>query len=240
MRPIHWFLAALLAIALIGVPGARLVLATGNGAPSGTHYNLNIIGVPKDKTADMNNNDGHRIFVQLVGGQDAAKLSGQTFNTITRVNKIFLQPAPPGESFQVLDANATDANGASFQLPADVSTTWTVWARALGKPGGTSDTTTCATTAGIDGVLGTADDEVICSMATLHMERTKNAKFSNVSGTLLFITLNVFGGTTLSTCLGGVSGTQTLSLFNSCLQNYFWNYQNNGLKLLQLRFYPVS
>ena len=95
MRPIHWFLAALLAIALIGVPGARLVLATGNGAPSGTHYNLNIIGVPKDKTADMNNNDGHRIFVQLVGGQDAAKLSGQTFNTITRLNKIFLQPAPP-------------------------------------------------------------------------------------------------------------------------------------------------
>ena len=57
---------------------------TGNGAPSGTHYNLNIIGVPKDKTADMNNNDGHRIFVQLVGGEDAAKLSGQTFNTITR------------------------------------------------------------------------------------------------------------------------------------------------------------
>jgi len=33
--------------------------------------------------------------------------------------------------------------------------TWSVWARALGKPGGTSDTTTCATTAGVDGVLGT-------------------------------------------------------------------------------------
>ena len=22
--------------------------------------------------------------------------------------------------------------------------------------------------------------------------------------------------------------------------NYFWNYDNNGLKLLQLRFYPAS
>src|SRR5437899_2555022 len=127
--------------------GTVSATTTGNGAPSGTHYNLNIIGVPKDKTADMNNNDGHRIFVQLVGGEDAAKLSGQTFSTITRVNKIFLQPAPVGGSFLVLDANATDANGAAFQLPADVSTTWTVWARALGKPGGTSDTTTCATTA---------------------------------------------------------------------------------------------
>src|SRR5438105_4371608 len=122
MRPIQLLFVSLLATALIGIPASRLVLATGNGAPSGTHYNLNIIGVPKDKTADMNNNDGHRIFVQLVGGEDATKLSGQTFSTITKVNKIFLVPAPVGGTFQVLDANATDANGAMFQLHADVST----------------------------------------------------------------------------------------------------------------------
>jgi hypothetical protein len=30
----------------------------------------------------------------------------------------------------------------------------------------------------------------------------------------------------------------TVNVFNPCLQNYFWNYNNNGLKLLQLRFYP--
>src|SRR5436309_16112070 len=40
---------------------------TGNGAPSGPHYNLNIIGVPKTKTADMTNSDGHTIFVPLDG-----------------------------------------------------------------------------------------------------------------------------------------------------------------------------
>src|SRR5437773_4474025 len=152
---------------------------TGNGAPSGAHCDLNIIGVSKDKTATMTVGDGHRIFVQLNGGEDAVSLNGKLANQLNKVNKIMLQPAPAGESFQVLDANATDANGAAFQLPADVSTTWSVWARALGKPGGTSDTTTCATTAGLDGILGTADDEVLCSMATLHMERTKNAKFSN-------------------------------------------------------------
>ncbi len=33
---------------------------TGNGAPSGAHYNLNIIGVPKNKTATM---DGKRQIV---------------------------------------------------------------------------------------------------------------------------------------------------------------------------------
>ena len=55
-------------LALAGVSGA---LAgnnlNGNGAPSGAHYNLNIIGVPKDKTADMTDGSGHRIFVKLEG-----------------------------------------------------------------------------------------------------------------------------------------------------------------------------
>src|SRR2546428_167494 len=55
---------------------AASVTTTGNGAPSGSHYNLNIIGVPKDKTAAMTNNDGHRIFVQLVGGNTAGGPTG--------------------------------------------------------------------------------------------------------------------------------------------------------------------
>ena len=220
------------------------VTMTGNGAPSGAHYNLNIIGVSKDKTATMTIGDGHRIFVQLNGGEDAVSLNGKLANQLNKVNKIMLQPAPAGESFQVLDANATDSNGALFQLPADVSGTWTVWARALGKPGGKSNTTTCATTAGVDGVFGTADDEIVCSLSTLSMERTKGKQaFVNVSAELLFITITVdpTANTALATCLGVTTITDvTLSLFNGCLQNYFWNYDNQGLKLLQLRFYPKS
>src|SRR5947209_11781616 len=220
------------------------VATTGNGAPSGAHYNLNIIGVPKDKAASMTTGDGHRIFVQLWGGEDAVSLNGKLSNQLLKVNKIFLQPAPAGESFQVLDANATDANGALFQLPADVSGTWTVWARALGKPGGKSNTTTCATTAGVDGVFGTADDEIVCSLSTLSMERTKGKQaFVNVSAELLFITITVdpTANTALATCLDVTTITDvTLSLFNGCLQNYFWNYDNQDLKLLQLRFYPRS
>jgi len=220
------------------------VATTGNGAPSGAHYNLNIIGVPKDKTATMTTGDGHRIFVQLWGGEDAVSLNGKLSNQLLKVNKIFLQPAPAGESFQVLDANATDANGALFQLPADVSATWTVWGRALGTPGGKANMTTCATTAGLDGILGTADDEVICSMGTLSLDRTKGKQtFTNVSGDLLFMTITVDPTTnaSLATCLGVTStSTVTVSLFNGCLQNYFWNYDNQGLRLLQLRFYPAA
>lgn len=210
------------------------VATTGNGAPNGSHYNLNIIGVPKDKTADMNNNDGHRIFVQLNGGSSTGAITGKNFTDISKVNTILLAPAPVGGSFQVLDANATDQNGALFQLPADVSTTWTVWARALGKPGGKADMTTCATVTVIDPLTGATTQEVVCSLATLKLERTKNAKFQNVTSQLLTITLSAANAT-----LAGCTST-TVVLFDPCLQNFFWNYDNQGLKLLQLRFYPVS
>ena len=88
----------------------------GNGAPVGDHYNLNIIGVPKNKTADMSSSLGRRIFVPLAGK-----------------TKILLSEG----DFQVLDANGTDGS-ASFQLPSpdadgDGITSYSVFARALGK-----------------------------------------------------------------------------------------------------------
>jgi len=61
-------------------------------------------------------------------------------------------------------------------------------------------------------------------MATLHMERTKNAKFSNVSGTLLFITLNVVGVPRSRRVWAASRYADALPL-QYCLQNYFWNYR---------------
>ena len=51
-------LCAVLILALaIAVPAFA-----GNGLPvNGPHYNLNIIGVPKGKTAEMDGNHGHRL-----------------------------------------------------------------------------------------------------------------------------------------------------------------------------------
>ena len=60
--PVIIFMGILMLIAF-----SSFAFAQGNGAPSGPHYNLNIIGVPKDKTADMDGNQGHRIFVKLEG-----------------------------------------------------------------------------------------------------------------------------------------------------------------------------
>jgi hypothetical protein len=212
--------------------------ATGNGAPSGAHYGLNLIGVPKNKTADMTGNNGHRIFVQLYGGEDATSLNGRQWSDVSKQNKILLSP---GTDFQVTDANATDNNGAAFTLPADVSTTYAVYARALGKPGGTSTMTTCA----VDPTTG----EIFCSDEHVVSLRTKGkSTFTNVSQELLTanITVDPDLNPDLATCLG-LSVTDgddpatavRVNLFNPCLESYFWNYQNNGLKLLQLRFYAL-
>ena len=197
----------MIVIALVLVLAAAIPAAaqTGNGAPSGAHYNLNIIGVPKGKSADMSNNNGHRIFVSLMGN-----------------SKILLSE---GENYQVLDANGTDGS-ASFQLPNpdpdnDGITEYSVWARALGKPGGSSVTTTCA----YDEL-----DQLWCSIYSMVLVREKGkSTFDNVTRELLYIYVDLDGDGT----------AERYPLFDEALQDYFWNYDNNGLKLAQLRFYEI-
>lgn len=172
----------------------------GNGTPNGAHYELNIIGVPKGKKADMTS-PGHRIFVNLTGK-----------------TKIMLNE---GSDFAVLDGNGTDGS-ASFQLPNpdptnSGTTRYSVYARAVGKPGGTASMSTCAT----DPLTGT----VVCSNLTY--VAVKGTKFQNVSAELLYIYADLDNDGT----------AERYPLFDSRLQDFFWNYDNNGLKVLQLRFY---
>lgn len=177
----------------------------GSGAPSGSHYNLNLIGVPKNKTADMTDSLGRRIFVPLTGSCQIKLGEGD---------------------FQVLDANCTDGTGA-FQLPNpdadnDGVTTYSVWARALGKPGGSSSTTTCAT----EPTTG----DLYCSVYSMVQTRDKGkSAFSNVSKELLYVYVDIDADGDLD----------RMPLFDSRLQDYYWQYDNNGLKLVQLRFYPL-
>ena len=208
---INFFLGMLMFLAF----SSGAFAGSGNGAPSGSHYNLNIIGVPKNKTADMVGNQGHRIFVKLEGK-----------------SKIYLKEAPEGEGFQVLDANGTDGNGAKFQLPDpdpdnDLVTEYSVFARALGKPGGQSFMTTCFEY--LDEGLGEYVE--LCSAQTLSLTRKKGKQtFQNVSQELLTLVIDVDDDGVL----------ERVGLFDEELYEYFWDYDNNGLKIVQLRFYPIT
>src|SRR2546428_12460333 len=111
------FCVLLLLVLAFATPGFT---QTGNGAPNGAHYNLNIIGVENPKTDAMTGSDRHTIFVAL-GAKNSAVTS-----------RIYLTPGP----FAVCDGNAFDPayacdgtllaqQGAVFQLPCDTAVTTT-------------------------------------------------------------------------------------------------------------------
>jgi len=195
---------------------------TGNGAPNGAHFELGIIGVSDPKTQPLTDSNRHTIFVGLGTSKKG------TTNPITN---IYLTQGP----FAVCDGNgflpaidcsgnpvAGAGNGAVFQLPCDLLTdtcsggtqqAYSIWARALGS-GGNSSITTCGTTD-----LGA----VICSTEKALLVRGHGQQtFKDVTSQL----------TTIDTTLG------TISLFATGFQNFFWSYDNNGLRLAQVRFYP--
>src|SRR6266436_5488641 len=166
---------------------------TGNGAPSGPHYELGIIGVTDPKTQPRTGSDRHTIFV----GLGVNKKGGDV------ITNIYLTQGP----FAVCDGNGFDpayacdgslvaSAGAVFQLPCDTLTNtcltgtsqaYTIWARALGKPGGSATATTCATD---------LTNTVVCSTEnTLLVRSSGRQKFKNVTSEL----------TTIVTPLGTIS-----------------------------------
>ena len=204
------FGAVLLVILLaVAMPVAA---GSGNGMPSGPRYNLNIIGV-YDKTAPMDGNTGGRIFVKLDGR-----------------SKIWLTGDPlPDAYFQVTDANGTDNDGAAFTMPTNVTANYDVYVRALGKPGGMADMTSCY-----------VDQFNVewCLSTPLHLERKAGKPITiEASDELLTVDVRVCTAWDLT----GACTTweiQNIPLFSDTLLDYFWQYDNNHLRLAQLRFYP--
>ena len=186
-------------------PGGPQAVRTGNGAPSGAHYNLNIIGM-NTKTNDIPQNSGRVIFVKIQGN--------------TRILLI------EGDDYLVLDQNGTDGV-AEFQLPnpdpdGDGTTVYSVFARALGKPSGNATMKTCATD---------PEGDEVCSLAVLVLDASgRPAKFENVSKELLYVYVDWDGDGTVD----------RVPLFADQWQGFLWDYDNNGLRLAQLRFYECS
>jgi hypothetical protein len=224
MKPVVFAVAVLLTAS-----SAYAQHSTGNGSQSGSHYNLNLIGHNDCLGDDFTGSNRHVIAVLLNyndGSQD-----GQLFSTLDKRNKIFLSP---GTDFQVTDGSACD--GAYFTLPSDVSSTYVAYARALGSP--KDDPTGTITTCAVDtlGTDTTADDEIVCSTAdnVLTLSRTKGGapKFTNATDELLFLCADLNDN-------GTCENNEKVQLFDARYYSYFWDYDNNGLRLVQIRLYPV-
>jgi len=218
---------------------------------NGQHFTLNIIGVKNDKgkNANMGNDldsaNGNVIFVDMTGK-----------------TKISLSE---GEDYAVLDKNGTDGE-ATLQLPptgldpyvigdkgnANTISNYSVFVRPLGTPGGYTTITTCADVLKDDladwlnadavNVLNDAADmggyASIESVGQLITERDSGkSSFTNVTAELLTIVLKIeviVEDVVVDTIY------VRIPIFDDMLENEYWEYDNNNLKLLQVRFYAVG
>jgi hypothetical protein len=234
------------------------------GVPDGYDrlYKFNIIGVDNPKNEDMDQGAGKVIFVNL---NDKSQI-----NLVCSDDEEVLADYPELEagSFDILDKNATDSDGAILALPdpnldpyivgekgdADVWSAYSIYIRPLGQPGGWADITTCAdlldsTFAGLlpgklvsvlnrEGDLGG-----YCSIEQVGKEITERPKgksvFTNVTAELLTIVFQV----TVDLDDDGIADETVcvrVPIFDDILENEYWEYDNHGLRLLQVWIYDNS
>jgi hypothetical protein len=235
---------ALAIIAIMIIAGGLVAVQggndnNGNGAPSGKHYTLNILGKNWDKgdyaliwdendqnfNPEIKQDNGHRIFVKLGSNGNMKK---------TRILLYDSQLIEGAKDFQVLDADGTDGK-AAFALPPPetvvvdgevTSSAYTVWIRVLGPPRGQADM--------YSGFYDKTDGTTWVSLEVVEIRqeggtvsRKSPPKFVDVTKEL----------TTIYVDTDGDLIPERYNLFDNSGYQYFWDYDNQGIKHVQLRFY---
>jgi hypothetical protein len=230
-KPVVVVMAVALAFVMVLSAGVGVVQAgIGSEIPdNGKHYNLNIIGVPHNKTADMKDSNRHTIFVPL--GENGVPKSVKIY--------VVRNYANPSE-FQVLDGNACDEDGATIAVPfEDYGTlSFNVYATALGKPGGHAKVD--ATVTFEEGTYG----ELLMTSFELKRENGKGTKgpkpldISKIFRATGWIDVCGEMGVKDPSC--DITFTNVWVFNVPTLLEYLWDYNNQGLKLMQVRFYPTT
>jgi hypothetical protein len=192
------------------------------GAPkgidyNGTHYNLNLIGKDKVMPGDYDNNDRHTMFVPEYT-TDFETPNGEPGVTI------WMQQ---GEEFAVIDGNATDGTG-RFQLGKG---RYAVYVVSKAKPGYSTD---------IAGWVQYTDTTGTLYYYLKVGEISVNRKWQDAH--------DLFWVTTTEDTLGIISEETWVFDYLTAINNtdlyenaaYFWQYDNQGNKLVQVRFYPIN
>ena len=209
-----------------------------NPCPGDKEYQFNIIGVKNVKNTDMTNDQGHRIFVPL-NGKTSIYMTGDTNPGLTGLQC--------GNSFDILDANGTDGR-ATILVPCDPLTAtnldpnvcFDVYATPLGTPGGKTDVdvvcdfdSTCLECDIDSGNCGTGTIDFSLAGHSGKPVTKDITKFFRASGC---IDRNASG-----TCDAGDISFSNEWIFNiEQLEYYYWDYDNDGNRVVQIRFCNVE
>ena len=222
------FKIAALTVSLIifTVGGTAALAGMGNDMPSGPHYELGLIGRPNVYNGSGDVNSGrHTIFIPL-------NTDGYVNGTVELYMK-----SSKGTDFVVVDGDATRDGVARMTIPLGY---YAVFCRALGKPGGQINFTSWFTY-WLDINELTVSDAIW--MGNVDLTRLKGkastveiSKLFYYSGCLDYDPDGIAGsGDEYQTCY---SDTWVFDIdgFNE----YWWDITNQGLKRLEIRFYPVQ
>ncbi|MCJ7692915.1 MAG: hypothetical protein MUO22_05815 [Sedimentisphaerales bacterium] len=228
-------LAVFLAVTLIASLGIGVAFAgngNGNGGVkpgtdfSGPHFNLNIIGKKADWKGggEYNNPDRHTIFVP----EYTEDLSCTTPNGLPGATLWITQ----GEEFAVFDGNAFDDCEAAFQLGAGK---YKVYIVAKAKPGKYTD---------ITGWVYAEDDiggYYYLDIGSVHV--TKSNKWNDATHIFLVSDsedpFGLVGGDDMWV-FDYMDALETDLVDPNIVDTaYFWQFDNHGIKLVKVRFYPV-
>ncbi len=212
-------MAAVLLISM--VPMTVQAAFHGEIPDNGKHYQINIIGVPKGKSAPMDNPDRHTVFVPL--GKDEAVACKITVKANT---------ANPTE-FEVIDGNGFDDGEVVIAVPYTYYSTlsYNVYAVALGKPFGSVH---------VDAEVVFEDNTTAGLLMTeFDLARGKGKptvkNISDIFRASGYIDWDEDGLDADDTTFTNVW------VFNvPTLLDYYWTYTNSGLKVMQLRFYETN
>jgi len=223
-------LLTLLVLTLVASLSVGVAFAGNNGdGPkpgkdfNGPHFNLNILGKVNIGEGDMNNPDRHTIFIPLVTDwyTDPCDTTGPNANngdvpgvvSALPEKGIRLKIGPsPDDSFYVIDGNAVYDKYAEIQMPA-AQNGYDVYVSGKGKPGGCLD---------VDAYLVDVGGTTTTMYFIGHVDvdrKTGQPKWQNAN----FLLYDSGGN----------------AYFADPLDNYFWQLYNNGLRLMQIRFYPT-
>lgn len=184
----------------------------GNSIPvNGKHYNLNIIGAKN--VGDVGNSNGHTMFV---------KLDGKT--------KIVMTQDPEGD-FRVTDRYGLDGRAEFNIAPGH----YNIYATGLGKPGGKVDIN----------AYGEFEDAETSSkllwLGYVDISRTKGQPQSKNINELFYVDVTLCTAVDADgICIEEVVYEDFWVFDIEELLEYYWDYDNQGLKLLQVRFYGCT
>ena len=216
-------ISAVLASTLIA---GGAMAAKGNGLPSvdmKDSFLMNIHAVDKCPSNGFDGSNRHTIVIEGLTEEDfaaALEAHGNNVPDLSSKNDIMLVKSDSADSFQINDGNACDNDPAELALPPLVATTYNVFIKMVGKPGGKANPVLCAKDLYTDLVT----DDYYCNTGTVHVRVKGKNTYVDVTDELLWI----------------LEEDWYTFVFRDPDGSYFWDFSATTGAKAQVRFVPKN